>query len=99
MLFVNVVTIKPVDRSYEDDEGGMTEIGSNPKNDVEEEMEEVEDYFNKFPTEEELAYHKNLLDDPNPSIYRNLPIIRAGNPNLINIPCNILAFACMESLY
>lgn len=53
-------------------------------------MEEVDsDYFDKFPTVEELVYHKYLLHDLRASFIRRLPIIAHDNPSNINIPWNI----------
>ena len=90
--FVNVVTIKPIDRSED----------SEPKDDVKEdevdketreiesrEVEEEEDYFNKLPTREEKAYHKNLFNDAETGYFLGNPTIKAGNPSNLNIPCSI----------
>ncbi|GJU98142.1 hypothetical protein Tco_1327413 [Tanacetum coccineum] len=51
---------------------------------LEEEEEEVEveelgvEYFDKFPTKDELAYHKYLLHNPNPLFYRISPLVGRG---------------------
>ena len=94
MHFVNVVTIKPVDRSYEDDEDRI-EIDRESKNEVKEvendkekEVEDVEDYFDRLPTKEERAYHRDLFDDPETPYFLGSPIIKMGDQSNINIPCN-----------
>nr|GEW07306.1 hypothetical protein [Tanacetum cinerariifolium] len=56
---------------------------------IEEELEEEEEkdnleYFNTFPTREELEYHEYLLKNPRPSWIRAK--IRKGNLNNIKIP-------------
>jgi hypothetical protein len=92
--FVNVVTIKPPNRSSDEDDEDRVEVESDPKeehgNDEEKRVEEVDDdYFDKFPTVEELAYHKYLLHDLRLFFIRRIPIIAHDNPRNINIPCNI----------
>ncbi|GKC43402.1 hypothetical protein Tco_1061124 [Tanacetum coccineum] len=58
----------------------------------EEEVVEVEklgvEYFDKFPTKDELAYHKYLLHDPSPPFYRRCLLNVGGNPSNMKIPCN-----------
>ncbi|GJX76891.1 hypothetical protein Tco_0323702, partial [Tanacetum coccineum] len=49
---------------------------------------EVE-YFDIFPTQSELAYHKYLMCDPIPLIFLRNPIITEGCPSNLKIPCNI----------
>ncbi|GJT14722.1 hypothetical protein Tco_0873428 [Tanacetum coccineum] len=39
------------------------------------EVEEGVEYFDKFPTKDELAYHKYLLHDPSPPFYRRYFLI------------------------
>ena len=58
---------------------------------VEEKKEEEvsREYFDLFPTKEELAYHKNLIDNPRPSFIRIIPKVKRGDPNNIKIPCMI----------
>ncbi|GJS29139.1 retrotransposon ORF1 [Tanacetum coccineum] len=58
-------------------------------NNVEEEDELGVEYFDKFPTMSELAYHKNLMCAPIPSLFFRNPIIVRGNPLNLKIPCNI----------
>ncbi|GJT93777.1 hypothetical protein Tco_1082622 [Tanacetum coccineum] len=71
------------------------EIGDVREEELEEEEEVVEveelgvEYFDKFPTRNELAYHKYLLRDPSPPFCRRYPIIIGGNPSNLKIPCNI----------
>ncbi|GJZ07868.1 hypothetical protein Tco_0542151 [Tanacetum coccineum] len=50
----------------------------------------VEELFkDKFPTEEELAYHKELLGEPQPPFSTLEPKIRRGDPWSLKIPCVI----------
>ena len=58
---------------------------------VEEKKEEEVDreYFDLYPTKEELAYHSNLIDNPRPSFIRIIPKVKRGDPNNIKIPCMI----------
>jgi hypothetical protein len=97
--FVNVVTIKPIDKDMEgsdkDEVGVETETRDETK-EVEvdkgeklEEVENVEEYFDKLPTKEEREYHKNLFDDPETPYILGSPLIKVGDPSNINIPCNI----------
>ncbi|GJR46765.1 hypothetical protein Tco_1314868 [Tanacetum coccineum] len=65
----------------------------------EEELEENDDvltgeelgveYFDKFPTRSELAYHKYLMCAPILSLFLRNPIIVGGSPSNFKIPCNI----------
>ncbi|GJY54596.1 hypothetical protein Tco_0446260 [Tanacetum coccineum] len=56
----------------------------------EEEVEEVGvEYFDKFLTRDELAYHKYLLHDPSPSFFKKPLIIIGGNLSNLKIPCHI----------
>nr|GEV46792.1 MAK10-like protein [Tanacetum cinerariifolium] len=48
-----------------------------------------EEYFDIFPTQSELAYHKYLMCSPTPSIFLRNPIITEGCPSSLKIPCNI----------
>ncbi|GKC10396.1 hypothetical protein Tco_1007178 [Tanacetum coccineum] len=57
--------------------------------DVLEEKELGVEYFDKFPSRNELAYHKCLLCDPIPPLFRRHPIIVGGIPSNLKIPCNI----------
>nr|GEY77692.1 hypothetical protein [Tanacetum cinerariifolium] len=59
----------------------------------EEEVVKVEElgveYFDKFPTRDELAYHMYLLRDPSPPFFKRCPVIIGENPSNLKIPCNI----------
>ncbi|GJW22888.1 hypothetical protein Tco_0033510 [Tanacetum coccineum] len=46
-------------------------------------------YFDIFPTQSELVYHKYLMCGPIPSIFLRNPIITEGCPSNLKIPCNI----------
>ncbi|GJR20877.1 hypothetical protein Tco_0969404 [Tanacetum coccineum] len=71
------------------------EIGELSEGETEEEEEVVEveeigvEFFNKFPTKDELAYHKYLLRDHSPPFFKRSLIIVGGNPSNLKIPCNI----------
>ncbi|GJX51720.1 hypothetical protein Tco_0278565 [Tanacetum coccineum] len=47
------------------------------------------EYFDMFPTRNELAYHKYLMYGPIPLIFLRNPIITEGCPSNLKIPCNI----------
>ncbi|GKB88602.1 hypothetical protein Tco_0960874, partial [Tanacetum coccineum] len=47
------------------------------------------EYFDTFPTRDELTYHKYLMCGPIPSIFLRNPIITEGYPSNLKIPCNI----------
>ncbi|GJZ74922.1 retrotransposon ORF1 [Tanacetum coccineum] len=49
----------------------------------------AEEYFDTFPTRNELTYHKYLMCGPIPSIFLQNPIIMEGCPSNLKIPCNI----------
>ncbi|GKB69636.1 hypothetical protein Tco_0931048 [Tanacetum coccineum] len=49
---------------------------------------EVE-YFDRFLTRSELAYHKYLMCGPIPYLFLRNPIIVGGCPSNLKIPCNI----------
>ncbi|GJZ42733.1 MAK10-like protein [Tanacetum coccineum] len=51
--------------------------------------EPVMDYFDTFPTRDELTYHRYLMSDPIPSIFLRNPIFTEGCPYNLKIPCNI----------
>ncbi|GJR71803.1 hypothetical protein Tco_0084168 [Tanacetum coccineum] len=57
---------------------------SGARNNFEEEL-----FKDKFPTEEELAYHKELLGEPLPLFSTLEPKIRRGDPWSLKIPCII----------
>ncbi|GJQ88891.1 hypothetical protein Tco_0000030 [Tanacetum coccineum] len=53
-------------------------------------MEEpVVEYFDTFPTRDELTYHRYLISGLIPSIFLRNPIIIEGCPYNLKIPCNI----------
>ncbi|GJW92766.1 hypothetical protein Tco_0172438, partial [Tanacetum coccineum] len=97
------LVIPPLDREYSclEREVGFVELFKEyeigdvrwEENEEEEEVVEVEElgveYFDKFPTKDELAYHKYLFHDPSPPFYRRCPIIVEENPSNLKIPCNI----------
>ncbi|GJU03928.1 retrotransposon ORF1 [Tanacetum coccineum] len=47
------------------------------------------EYFDMFPTSDELTYHKYLMCSPIPSIFLRNPIITEGCSSNLKIPCNI----------
>ncbi|GJX75233.1 hypothetical protein Tco_0313828 [Tanacetum coccineum] len=47
------------------------------------------EYFDIFPTRDELTYHKYLMCGPIPSIFLQNPIIMEGCPLNLKISCNI----------
>ncbi|GJV82054.1 hypothetical protein Tco_1517924 [Tanacetum coccineum] len=51
--------------------------------------EPIVEYFDTFPTRDELAYHRYLMSGPIPSIFLRNPIIMEGCPHNLNISCNI----------
>ncbi|GKC21675.1 hypothetical protein Tco_1023825 [Tanacetum coccineum] len=51
--------------------------------------EPVVEYFDTFPTRDELTYHRYLMSGPIPSIFLRNPIILEGCPYNLKIPCNI----------
>ncbi|GKC38930.1 hypothetical protein Tco_1051314 [Tanacetum coccineum] len=51
--------------------------------------EPVVEYFDTFPTRDELTYHRYLMSGPIPSIFLRNPIIMEGCPYNLKIPCNI----------
>ncbi|GJZ35966.1 hypothetical protein Tco_0581783 [Tanacetum coccineum] len=51
--------------------------------------EPVVEYFDTFPTRDELTYHRYLMSGPIPSIFLRNPIISEGFPYNLKIPCNI----------
>ncbi|GJY94961.1 MAK10-like protein [Tanacetum coccineum] len=59
-----------------------------PQNEITTEGPTVE-YFDTFPTRDELTYHKYLMCGLIPSIFLRNPIIIEGCPSNLKIPCNI----------
>ncbi|GKA75674.1 hypothetical protein Tco_0782052, partial [Tanacetum coccineum] len=51
--------------------------------------EPVVEYFDTFPTRDELTYHMYLMSGPIPSIFLKNPIITEGCPYNLKIPFNI----------
>nr|GEU30005.1 retrotransposon Orf1 [Tanacetum cinerariifolium] len=51
--------------------------------------EPVVEYFDTFPSRDELTYHMYLMSGPIPSIFLRNPIIMEGCPHNLKIPCNI----------
>ncbi|GJY92414.1 hypothetical protein Tco_0508196 [Tanacetum coccineum] len=51
--------------------------------------EPVVEYFDAFPTRDELTYHSYLMSGPIPSIFLRNSIITEGCPYNLKIPCNI----------
>ncbi|GKA08609.1 hypothetical protein Tco_0687940 [Tanacetum coccineum] len=47
------------------------------------------EFFDTFPTRDELTYHKYLMCGPILSIFLRNPIITKGYPSNLKIPCNI----------
>ncbi|GJU04951.1 hypothetical protein Tco_1121381 [Tanacetum coccineum] len=60
------------------------ELRTQRRNNFEEEL-----FQNSFPTEKELAYHKELLGEPQPLFSTLKPKIRRGDPWSLKIPCVI----------
>ena len=86
--FVNVVTIKPIDRDREEDDEDRIENGGEFENAVNEveKVDNDEDYFNRLPTKEEREYHKDLFDDTEMPYFLGRPTIKMGDPSNLNIP-------------
>lgn len=97
--FVNVVTIKPKDKNIEENDKDEVGVETETRGEIrevevkkEEELEEVEtieEHFDKLPTKEEREYHKDLFDGPETPYILGTPLIKVGDPSNINIPCNI----------
>ena len=49
----------------------------------------TETYFDLYPTKEEVAYYKHLVDSPRPPFVRIDPKIKLGDPGNVKIPCMI----------
>ncbi|GJY49334.1 hypothetical protein Tco_0439290 [Tanacetum coccineum] len=60
------------------------ELKMQRRNNFEEEL-----FKDRFHTEEELAYHKELLGEPQPTFSTLKPKIRRGDPWSLKIPCVI----------
>ena len=46
----------------------------------------LDDYFDLYPTKEEIAYYNNLVDNPRPPFVRIDPKIKRGDPGNVKIP-------------
>ncbi|GJR33697.1 protein kinase-like domain, concanavalin A-like lectin/glucanase domain protein [Tanacetum coccineum] len=60
------------------------ELRTQRRNNFEEEL-----FKDRFPTEKELAYHKELLGEPQPPFSTLEPKIKRGDPWSLKIPCVI----------
>ena len=49
----------------------------------------MDDYFDLYPTKEEIAYYNNLVDNPRLPSTRIDPKIKRGDPGNVKIPCMI----------
>ncbi|GJX31869.1 hypothetical protein Tco_0241724 [Tanacetum coccineum] len=79
VMFVELI------KKYDDSSEEGLEVNENA---VTEEELGVE-YFDRFPTRSELAYHKYLVCAPIPSLFLRNPIIIGGSPSNLKIRCNI----------
>jgi hypothetical protein len=68
--------------------------------DVKEEEDEGldNDYFNLYPTEEEIAYYNNLIDNPRPPFVKIDPKIKRGDSKNVKIPC-MIGYKCIDQAY
>ena len=58
----------------------------------------LDDYFNLYPTKEEIAYYNNLVDNPRPPFVRIDPKIKRGDPGNVKIPC-MIGYLYVEHAY
>lgn len=71
------------------------DLGTNEWKDVVEKVEDgeidprLDEYFNLYPTKEEIAYYNNLIDNPRPPFIKIDPKIKRGDPKNTKIPCMI----------
>ena len=71
------------------------DLGTNDLDEVVEELEEEEidpkldDYFNLYPTKEEITYYTNLIDNPRSPFTKIEPKIKRGDSKNAKIPCMI----------
>ena len=74
------------------------DLGTKDFEDVVEELAEgkidpkLDDYFNLYPTKEEIAYYNNFINNPRPPFTRIDPKIKRGDPKNAKIPCMIGCF-------
>ncbi|GJU91163.1 hypothetical protein Tco_1303586 [Tanacetum coccineum] len=78
VMFIEIIRDddEPQNEDPNEGEGAMTK-------------EPVVEYFDTFPTRDELAYYRYLMSGPIPSIFLRNPIILEGCPYNLKIPCNI----------
>ncbi|GKF54508.1 hypothetical protein Tco_0161418, partial [Tanacetum coccineum] len=74
VMFIEI--IRDEDKPQNEGEGATTE-------------EPIVEYFDTFPTRNELTYHRYLMSGPIPSIFLRNPIITEGCPYNLKISCNI----------
>ena len=58
----------------------------------------LDDYFNLYPSKEEIAYYNNLVDNPRPPFVRIDPKIKRGDPGNVKIPC-MIGYQYVEHAY
>ncbi|GKC66311.1 hypothetical protein Tco_1098909 [Tanacetum coccineum] len=77
VMFIEIIRDdEPQNEDPHDVEGATTE-------------EPIVEYFDTFPTRNELTYHRYLMSGPIPSIFLRNHIITEGCPHNLKIPCNI----------
>lgn len=80
------------------------DLGTNDLEDVGEELEEgeidpkLDDYFNLYPTKEEITYYTNLIDNPRSPFTKIEPKIKRGDPKNAKIPC-MIGYKQIENAY
>ena len=75
---------------YSNKDLGPNDFVSVIKRPEEEEMDpRLNDYFNLYPTKEEIAYYNNLIDNPRSPFTMIEPKIKRGDPKNAKIPCMI----------
>jgi hypothetical protein len=80
------------------------DLGTNDLEDVVEELEEweidpkLDDYFNLYPTKEEITYYANLIDNPRSPFTKIEPKIMRGDPKNAKIPC-MIGYKHIENAY
>nr|GEW80927.1 protein kinase-like domain, concanavalin A-like lectin/glucanase domain protein [Tanacetum cinerariifolium] len=97
-IFVEYASSRTNEAGEGDDEVMFIEIirdddepqNENPYVGEEETAEDlVAEYFDMFPSKDELAYHRYLMSGPIPSIFLRNLIITEGCHHNLKIPCNI----------
>ena len=48
-----------------------------------------DEYFNLYPTKEEIAYYHNIIDNPHSPFTKIDPKVKRGDPRNVKIPCMI----------